>query len=321
MGTKTENKDWKQQARENEGVQDSSAMAELPIVKAYNKPMGKGVEDITRTGKIIIKRNGWEYEIFWDEMNLNILLIRKFYTWFVPRINEFGDILKDDNQKIIKDFYYTPEVDVFNKDNIPLGIQRKGGKREIVGKAPKSDFEAYCKQPKIGDVINPLFKEIKTNENTGERYTTSYMKLGYVIYAKDLDTGEIYKIIPWGSYGRFNQIEPWTFEDLKNKAKAKYKELEGEQVVNSFIKTKVGIRSDWGFNYLDWQLDWFIEESNLEDVAEVTQLVSDFNTERFVWVDFENPLELISYTAGLSLWEWNKEAPIVEDISVDDIPF
>ena len=78
-------------------------------------------------------------------------------------------------------------------------------------------------------IFIPLFKEVKTNIETWERYTTSYMKLWYVIYAKDLNSWELVKIIPWGSYGRFNAIEAWTFEDLKNKAKTKYKEETEEQ--------------------------------------------------------------------------------------------
>jgi len=324
MSTDTKENTWMQEARDAAWVQESSAMNELPIVKVYNKPMWRGVEDMVKSGKIIIKRNWWEFEVLWDEMKLNILLVRKFYTGFVPRIDEFWDIKKDENQHVIKDFYYTPEVDVFSKDNIALWIQRKWWGREILGKAPKLNFDTYCKSPKVDWAINPLFKEVKTNEQTWERYTTSYMKLWYTIYAQDLDTKEIYKIIPWGSYGRFNDIVTWTFEDLKLKARTRYKEENDTMVINSFINSKVWVRIDWSFSYLDWQLDWFIQEDNRPQVQEINDLVIQFNKERFPWLDFDKPLEFFEYKRWLSLWTWSEAQAEPNDsweISIENIPF
>lgn len=313
---------WQEEARQAEGVQESSAMNEIPIVKAYNKPMGKWVEDITKTGKIVIKRNGWEFEVLGEEMKLNILLIRKYYTWFVPKINEFGDSIKDDKWNVIKDMYYTPEVDVFNKDNIPLWKQPKWGKREIIGKASKVNFDSYCKTHKINWQINPLFKEVKKNETTGERYVTSYIgNVKYSIYAKDLDSGELYKIIPWGSYGRFNDIADWTFEHLKQEAWNEYKKLHKSKVITSFINTKVWIRSEGWFNFLDWKLDWFVQEDNRDEVTAITDIVSEFNRDRFIWVNFEKPLELLEYTDSLKIETPKETKTKTEEISIEDIPF
>jgi len=336
--TKTTDTTWQEEARAESWVQESSAMSELPILKVYNKPMGKtAVEDVTKAGKIIVKNNGWEFEVFGDEIKLNVLLVRKFYTGFVPRIDEFWDIQKDENQNVIKDFYYTPEVDVFSKDNIAIWIQRKWGKKEVIGKAPKWDFDAYCKEPKINGSINPLFKEMKTNEQTGERYTLSYMKLGYVIYAQDTETEQIYKVIPWGSYWRFSDVQPWTFEDLKNKAKNKYKEEYNTFMLDSFINTKVTVRSDWKYYYLDWALDWFQERDNRVTVEETRVLINEFNKERFVWVDFDKPLETLWYNAPLAIWSWINVTAVEErheakqkakstsvddsEVSISDIPF
>lgn len=318
---------WQDEARAEAWVQDASPMNELPVLKVYNKPMGNSaVEDPVKAGKIIMKRGGSDWEVFWEEVKLNILCVRKFHTGFVPRINEFWDIVKDENHKPIKDFYYTPEVDVFNKDNIPLGVIRKWEKAMVIGKATKQDFDEYCKSPKIGNEINPLFKEVKTNENTGERYTTSYMKLGYVIYAQDLETKQIYKIIPGWSYGRFNDIKEWTFEDLKHKAKDKYYEETGTQVLDSFINTKVSVvHKDW-FYYLDWRLDSFVEEDNRQVVNETKELIHEFNLGRFKGVDFEKPLEALPYNINKAI-EAPKDLPKnVEhdqnwEISVSDIPF
>lgn len=328
-----ENVDWHDKVREESGTQEASAMSEIPTLKVYNKPMGNTPEDPVKAWKMIIKRGWGDWEIFWEEVKLNILLVRKFYTGFVPRIDEFGDIKRDDNWLAIKDFYYTPEVDVFNKDNIPLWVQRKWAGKEIVWKDSKASFDDYCKQPKVDWAINPLFKEVKTNERTWERYTTSYMRLGYVIYAKDIETDEVYKIIPWGSYGRFNDIKDWTFEHLKLNAKNDYKEVYNNMVLDSFIKTKVWVRSEWGFYYLDWKLDWFVTEDNTELVTEVRDLVDEFNQERFKWVNFDQPLEALPYKSVLALEAWATQKEVAkeekavekirkqEEINASDVPF
>jgi hypothetical protein len=330
MSNEVEDQDWKIEALQEAWIQDNSPMSELPIVKVYNKPMWGWVEDVTKAWKIIIKRNGWEFEVLGEEIRVNILLVRKFYTGFAPRIaNEFWDIAKDDNWHVIKDFYYTPEVDIFNKSNIPLWVQYKWGKRIIIGKSTKTDFDLYSKSPKINWELNPLFKEVKTNQETWERFTTSYMKLWYVIYAQDLDTSVVYKIIPGWSYWRFNDVKDYTFEHLKIKAKEKFIEnpdfKNSKSILDNFIKAKIWVRVDWGFTYLKWELDWIIEEDNREIVEEIRLLVEDFNKSRFEWLNFDTPLECLPYTETKLLLDSSIQESVqgnnATEISIEDVPF
>lgn len=322
--------EWMKKVQSDEGVQSQWAMAWMLAVKVYNKPMWKNaIEDVTKAGKIIIKPDGKEWIALWEEMNVNILLVRKFYTGFVPRLNEFWDVEQDDNWKAIKDFYYTPEVDVFSKANIPLG-KMVSGNRTIVWRDSKQNFDEMCKSPKIDGKVNPLLKEIKTNEQTWDKYPVSYMKLGYVIYVKDTDNDEIYKVIPWGSYGRFNDIQPWTYEDLMLQAKTQYKEIYNDYVVPSFVKSKITVKHEGGFYYLDWKLNWFIVEDNSEEVDLVKSMVEEFNKERFEGIDFDMPMQTLPYSQTNILEapkEEIKEAKEVKEpkvdweISVEDIPF
>ena len=313
--------EWMQRVQAEAWQQEESAMAGIITAKVYNKWIwSRAVEDPEKAGKILIKEWAWDWTPTDWPLNLNILAVRKFYTGFVPRLNEFWDMVKDNNGNVIKDFYYTPEVDVFNKDNIPLW-RTVDWRKEIVWRWSKMEFDEICKSPKIDWKINPLLKEIKTNEQTWEKYPVSYMKLWYVIYAKNLDTEEYIKIIPGWSYGRFNDIQPWTFEDLRLQAKNDYKEIYGWYVVESFIKTKVWVRSEWWFYFFDWKLDWFIVEDNTEDVEYIRDCINDFNQQRFKWIDFDKPMQAIPFNTTKAI-EAPKEKEVVEEwISISDVPF
>ena len=314
--------DWQKKAQAESWMQNESAMAGIITAKVYNKWIQtKDVEDPAKAGKILFK-TGQEWEVMWDEMNVNILMVRKFYTGFVPRLNEFGDTVKDENWNAIKDFYYTPEVDVFSKENIPLGRIRDWIK-EVIGRWPKTTFDELCKAPKVDGKDNPLLKEVKKNDQTWEKYAVSYMKLWYVIYAKNLDDWEYIKIIPGWSYGRFNDIQPWTFEDLMLQAKNQYKEIYWSYVLREFIKAKVWVTiTERWFYAFDWKLDWFIVEDNSEELEYIRDVVNTFNKDRFKGIDFDQPMQSLPYNNVLTI-EAPKKEEVIEDwwISVEDIPF
>jgi hypothetical protein len=325
--------EWMKQQLETETVTTESPLAWIKEYKVYNKWFGKqAVTDPALQWKIITKtENGWEAA--WEKLNINVLCIRKAYTWFVPRVNEFWDAIKDAKWNAIKDLYYTPEVDIYSKDNIALSKFTAEWTRETIWRMPKADFDNYIKQPTVNWAANPLFKELKTSPDW-DRYTVSWLSLSYIIYAIDTDTKDIIRIYPGWSFGRFNETKPDTFETMMKEAKQAYFDTYGmKNMLPNFVKAWLSVKNEEWINYFKWSFEWFIEADNQENLDYIRSCIVENNKMRHTWIDFDQPLQLLAYNSKVI--EAPKEVKVEtnevrihtpkvireETISIDSIPF
>ncbi len=205
----------------------------------------------------------------WEEtepMTWTILLVRKSFFWFLD--NAIGK----------KDMYKSNLLGIFDKWPVVLEWHKTIGEDEAIAE----QFWPYSVKEMrefVQKEDGQFFDQMKTPMAWWDPYPTSHISTHYHVFFQEDESKEIFEIDPKSSYGRFNDIQDWTLEDVKKKAADLCKEagLPNRNVDLSMFKVNLSCILDESFYRLNWELAWFIKEDNAESVKTIRDYVTEFN--------------------------------------------
>jgi len=230
-------------------------------ITVYNKNVAQWEKkaDPKKAWKMYIgKHKDWEET--WP-MTGTILLIRKSFYWFL------------DNVEWKKDMYKSNMLGIFDKWPVVLEWNRTVSEEETV---LEQFWPLSVKEMRIFVQTEwwQFFDQMKTPMAWWDPYPTSHVSSHYHIFFQDKATKEIFEIDPKSSYGRFSDVQPWTIEHLKEKAK----ELSWKRNTDlSFFEVELSCVLDESFYRLNWDFIWYIQEDNIDSVNQVRGYVTEFN--------------------------------------------
>ena len=271
-------------------------------LKVYNPPISGKDDSPESNGKIFIWKPSEKIE-YWTEIEWTILYNTKSWCWWIP--NEFWG----------KDVYWTDEVWMWDK-----AIKLKGMKQ--LSEEPKDREEVVFGAWSIDNLYKliqdqdgPFFRKMAESMD-GEKYPVSWLDKVNMLYIKT-EWGETFRLNPKSSFWKYNNIKPWTIEQMKIDATNAYNAWVAKSVKSvdlSHCKFKAKVKQievmSKTFNVLDWQFDWFVQDNLLKDVEAVKWLVKDNNATNFEGVTKVLPAS----AAALTL-----EAPKLDPIDWIDV--
>jgi hypothetical protein len=241
-------------------------------LRVYNPEIWKEA-DPDKVGKIFIGKPS-EWIEFWDSIEGTILHVKKSWAWWVP--NEYWG----------KDTYYTNELWVWDK-----AVKLKWIKQ--TGESPSDREEVFIWTGSIEnfykliqDEAGPFFR--KTAEAMdGSMYPVSWLDRVNMLYIRT-EKGETFRLNPKSSFWKWNNVKPWTIEQLKVDATNEYNMATKKNVKTvdlSVVKFKATVWTTevmWKIFYvLKWEFKGFTENDLLKEAQEVKKLIESNNTENF----------------------------------------
>lgn len=303
-------------------------LQEYTLLKVYNPNMGQ-TPDPQLDGKIVKRtEDGWE--IFSDKLEgVEILDLTKCYAGYADKLSEWQPV-KDDNGKTVKELYFTPEVSVYSKDNIALAKFTETGP-VVLWKGWFQNYMDFTTAMQLPDgTLNPLFKTINTNTQTGEKYPVSVMNPEVYIYFR-MDW-QLFKLKLGASYGRWKDIKDGTFLAAKDAGAKAFKETHPSiRFEHHYLTLDGEVKAADKYKYLEWSFKQVTATNVVDDVMKTKEAIKAFNESRFPGVATSNGMEALPFDMNRLLLSTSekvsdvletKDEPIQDwEISVDDLPF
>ena len=251
----------------------SSIYADCAELRVYNPQMNGKDEMPEANGKIYIGKPSEKIE-YWTEIKGTILEVKKSFCGYIP--NEYWG----------KDVWYTNEVWVWDKSIKLKGVKQnsedpKDREELFVGVWSMDNFYSL-----IQDKEWPFFRKMAEAMDWSQ-YPVSWLDKVIMLYIKT-DGWEVFRLNPKSSFWKWNNIKPWTIEQLKIDATNAYNKATGKTVKSidlSHVKFKATVKQievmNKTFNVLDWSFDWFVEENLLKEAETVKKLITENNEANF----------------------------------------
>ena len=304
-------------------------LKDYTLLKVYNPNMGSTPDkELDWTIVKLSPDDGWVPFAKTLE-NVKVITITKCFKWYASKLEDWKPV-KDDNWKAVSELYYTPEVNIYDKSNIALAKSTSKWPK-VLGKGWFQSYIEFTTSMQLADwTLNPLFSTIGTNSQTWDKYPISIMKQEYFMYFEM--EGTLYKIRLWASYGRWKDVQPWTFLSVKEEWVKAFKETYPTMRFEHYYLTlNAKVEATDKYKFLSWEFASITKDSIIDTLTKTNEDIQSFNENGFPWISIDNQAEALSYDMNrltletsekvATILEWKWEEADEEWISISDVPF